>query len=68
LAVGLGLARKTAAPRPEAGSAEQRNQNYTDDGYPYYPTNCQLGNQEKNEQQNYAGDYEDGGKAHYSSV
>jgi hypothetical protein len=59
---------KTIAPPPKAAGAQQSHQDYPYDPKPDCPANCQLRNQNKNEQQNDAGDYEDGGESHESSV
>jgi hypothetical protein len=62
------LSCETTAPPPKAASAEQRDQNHAYDGHPDGPTNCQFGNQEENEQKDYAGDYEDCGETHFKSM
>jgi hypothetical protein len=60
----LWLLRKTTAPPPKAAGTQQSHQDYSYDCYPDDPANCQFRNQDKDEQQNYAGDYEDGGECH----
>jgi len=60
----LWLGRKTTAPPPKAAGTQQSHQDYAYDRYPDDPANCQFRNQDKDEQQNYAGDYEDGGESH----
>jgi len=67
-AIRLWLGRKSIAPPPEAAGTQQSYQDYADDRYPEHPANCQLRNQDKDEQQNDAGDYEDGGESHGESV
>jgi len=64
----LWLGCKTIAPPPKAAGTQQSHQDYAYDCYPDYPANCQFRNQDKDEQQNYAGDDEDGGESHGSSV
>jgi len=64
----LWLGRKTTAPPPKAAGTQQSHQDYAYDRYPDDPANCQFRNQDKDEQQNYAGDYEDGGESHGESV
>jgi hypothetical protein len=58
---------EAAAPPPKAPGAEQGNQNHTDDRHPDGPANRQFGNQEEDDQQNYAGDYGDRCEAHLNS-
>jgi len=59
---------ETITPPPKAAGAQQRQQNYANDRDPDHPANGQLCNQDEDEQQNYAGDYEDGGETHESVV
>lgn len=65
---GLRLSCKAIAPPPKAAGTQQGHQDYADDGYPDHPANRQFRNQDEDEQQNYAGDYEDGGESHFESV
>jgi hypothetical protein len=64
LPIWLRLGGEPIAPPPKAAGAEQRNQDYADDPHPNRPANRQLCNQEKDDQQDYAADYEDGGETH----
>jgi hypothetical protein len=64
----LWLGCKTIAPPPKAAGTQQSHQDYAYDRDPEHPANCELRNQDKDEQQNYAGDYEDSGESHGQSV
>jgi hypothetical protein len=60
----LRLGGELIAPPPKAAGPEQRHQDYTDDHYPTRPANREFSDQEKDNQQNCAADYEDGGETH----
>jgi hypothetical protein len=68
LPVRLWLRGKPAAPPPETARPEQRHQNYANNRNPDNPTNSELGNQDKDSQQDNACDYEDSGEGHLKSV
>jgi hypothetical protein len=52
------------APPPKAGDTEQRRQDRSQQRDSDRPANCQPRNYKKDGQQDYAGDYEDGGERH----
>ena len=60
----LGLVRQPTAPRPKAKGTQHRHQNHANNRYFDRPANRELRNYNKYSQQDYAGDYEDGGESH----
>jgi hypothetical protein len=58
------LRRKPVAPPPKSAATQQSDQNDANDCYPDGPTNRKFRDQEKDDQENDAGDYEYGCEAH----